>query len=272
MIRDLIGRYDLDLALPASLVIIAESLIFAGYMQAAMVVHALNLAFLILSSVYINNRIYPALMLLPLFRLLNIAMPVFFQLTLYSYSLVYAPMFIPIYFVLKEGFVSPAEAGLTLKGFGFYMFLAVAVGFALGWGEFNVLHSVSLVPGPGLIYVLVFVNHNDLLRGPCGGVRISVRPADGHARTSGLYSRTAGDQRALRHDAQRLPSAPGDTVRLLCRHSLRAAVLVDQKPASYRSGPRGYQYIPLLNSARLFLVAHLSDSHPSAVVRANPGT
>jgi membrane protease YdiL (CAAX protease family) len=150
----MIGRYDLDLALPVLLVILAESLIFAGYMQAAMIVHALNLAFLILSSLYINNRIYPALMLLPLFRLLNIAMPVFFQLTLYSYSLVYAPMFIPIYFVLKEGFVSPAEAGLTLKGFGFYMFLAVAVGFALGWGEYNILHSVSLVPGPGLIYVL----------------------------------------------------------------------------------------------------------------------
>ncbi|MGD0951598.1 MAG: type II CAAX endopeptidase family protein [Methanotrichaceae archaeon] len=154
MNREMIGRYDLDLALPVLLVILAESLIFAGYMQAAMIVHALNLAFLILSSLYINNRIYPALMLLPLFRLLNIAMPVFFQLTLYSYSLVYAPMFIPIYFVLKEGFVSPAEAGLTLKGFGFYMFLAVAVGFALGWGEYNILHSVSLVPGPGLIYVL----------------------------------------------------------------------------------------------------------------------
>ena len=154
MHRELIGRYGLDLAVPISLVILAESLIFVGYMQAAMIVHALNLTFLILSSAYMNNRIYPALMLLPLFRLLNIAMPVLFQLTLFSYSLVYAPMFIPIYFVLKEGFVSPAEAGVTLKGFWFYMSLAVAVGFALGWGEYKVLHSVSLVPGPGLMYVL----------------------------------------------------------------------------------------------------------------------
>jgi membrane protease YdiL (CAAX protease family) len=152
--RELIGRFNLDLAFPISLIILAEYLIFTGYMQAAMIVHALNLTFLILSSVYINNRIYPALMLLPLFRLLNVAMPVLFQLTLFSYSLVYAPMFIPIYFVLKEGFVRPAEAGITLKGFWFYLSLAVAVGFALGWGEYNVLHSGSLVPSPGLMYIL----------------------------------------------------------------------------------------------------------------------
>lgn len=152
--RELIGRFGLDLAFPVSLVILAESLIFIGYMQAAMVVHALNLTFLILSSAYTTNRLYPALMLLPLFRLLNVAMPVFFQLTLFSYSLVYAPMFIPIYFVLKEGFVTRAEAGLTLKGFWYYTPLAVAVGFALGWGEHNVLHAESLVPGSGVMYIV----------------------------------------------------------------------------------------------------------------------
>lgn len=152
--KELIGRFGLDLAFPVSLVILAESLIFMGYMQAAMVVHALNLTFLILSSAYTTNRLYPALMLLPLFRLLNVAMPVFFQLTLFSYSLVYAPMFIPIYFVLKEGFVNRAEAGMTLKGFWYYTPLAMAIGFALGWGEHNVLHAESLVPGSGVMYVV----------------------------------------------------------------------------------------------------------------------
>ena len=154
MNREFIGRYGLDLAFPMSLIILAESLIFTGYMEAAMIVHALNLTFLILSFVYINNRIYPALMLLPLFRLLNVAIPVFFQLTLFSYSFVYAPMFIPIYFILKEGFISRAEAGITWKGFWFYMPLAVVVGVALGWGEYTVLHAESLVPGSGMMYIL----------------------------------------------------------------------------------------------------------------------
>jgi uncharacterized protein len=152
---ELSGRYNLDLIVPVFLIILAELLIFWGNMQAAMIVHALNLIFIILASIYINNRIYPVLMLLPLFRLLNVAMPVFFQLTLYSYSLVYAPMFIPIYFIMKDGLLSHSEAGITFKGFWFFLPLAVAVGFALGWGENSVLHSGMLVPDVSIRSILI---------------------------------------------------------------------------------------------------------------------
>lgn len=148
-------RYNLDLMVPVCLILLAELLIFFGNMQAAMTVHALNLVFMVLASIYINNRIYPVLMLLPLFRLLNVAMPIFFQLTLYSYSMVYAPMFIPIYFIMKDGLLSRAEAGLTFKGFWFFLPLAVAVGFILGWGEENVLHSGTLVPDNSIRSILI---------------------------------------------------------------------------------------------------------------------
>ncbi|MEI6104775.1 MAG: CPBP family intramembrane glutamic endopeptidase [Methanothrix sp.] len=94
-------------------------------------------------------------MLLPLFRLLNVAMPVFFDLTLYSYSMVYAPMYIPIYFLVKDGFVGRSEAGLTIKGFLFYFPLAISVGFALGWGEYNVIHPQLLTPGANIKDVLI---------------------------------------------------------------------------------------------------------------------
>jgi membrane protease YdiL (CAAX protease family) len=152
-----ITRYNLDLILPVFLILLAELLIFLGKPNAAMPIHALNLILLILSSIYINNRIYPALMLMPLFRLLNVAMPVFFNLTLYSYSMVYAPMFIPIYFILKDGFVGRSEAGLTFKGFWFYLPLAISVGFALGWGEYNVIHPQVLTTGANIKDVLVLI-------------------------------------------------------------------------------------------------------------------
>ncbi len=152
-----ITRYNLDLILPVFLILLAELLIFLGKPNAAMPIHALNLILLILSSIYINNRIYPALMLMPLFRLLNVAMPVFFDLTLYSYSMVYAPMFIPIYFIMKDGFVGRAEAGLTFKGFWFYLPLAISVGFALGWGEYNVIHPQLLTPGANIKDVLILI-------------------------------------------------------------------------------------------------------------------
>jgi uncharacterized protein len=150
-------KYNIDLILPIILIILAELLIFLGNPGAAMPIHALNLVFLSLSSIYINNRIYPVLMLLPLFRLLNVAMPVFFNLTLYSYPLVYAPMFIPIYFILKENIVSRSEAGLTFKGFWFYLPLALSLGFALGWGEYFVLHPQMLTVDLDIKNVLILI-------------------------------------------------------------------------------------------------------------------
>jgi len=110
-------KYNLDLILPVSLVILAELLIFFDQLKAGIIVHALNLTLLILSSIYVENRLYSALMLLPLFRLLNVAMPVFFKLTLYSYPLTYAPMFLPILLIMKEGILNRSEAGITLRGF-----------------------------------------------------------------------------------------------------------------------------------------------------------
>lgn len=152
-----LARYNLDLMLPIALIFLAESLIFMGKPNAAMPIHAANLVFLILSSIFINNRIYPALMLLPLFRLLNVAMPIFFNLTLYSYTMVYAPMFIPIYILVKDGFISRSEAGLTFKGFLHYLPLAISTGFALGWGEYNVIHPQLLTPDRDIKEIAILI-------------------------------------------------------------------------------------------------------------------
>ena len=150
-------RYYLDLMFPIFLIILAEVLIFLGNSDAAMPVHAFNLIFLSLSSIYVKNRTYPALMLLPLFRLLNVAMPVFFHLTLYSYALVYAPMFIPIYLILKEKFLTREEAGLTFERFWFYLPLALSLGLALGWGEYLVLKPQMLTVNNDPLEILVLV-------------------------------------------------------------------------------------------------------------------
>jgi len=157
MRSDYVARYGLDLVIPVFLILLAEFLIFIGNVSIAMPIHALNLVLLTLFSIYINNKVFPALMLLPLFRLINVAMPVFFNLTLYSYFMVYAPMFIPMYYLIKEGFLGRSEAGLTFKGFWFYLPLAVSVGFILGWGEYNVIHPQLLTPGTHIKDVLILI-------------------------------------------------------------------------------------------------------------------
>lgn len=117
--------------------------------------HALNVVLLTLIAIYNEDRIFPVLLLLPLFRLLNAAMPVFFSLTLYSYPLVYAPMFLPIYLIMKERMLSLQEAGMTFKDFWLFLPLAVAVGLALGWGEYNVLRPGLILPDVSIKSVVI---------------------------------------------------------------------------------------------------------------------
>jgi membrane protease YdiL (CAAX protease family) len=148
-------KYRLDLILPITLILISEMLIFSGRMQASMALNAITMTLLIMSAIYEQNRVYSALMLLPLFRLLNMAMPVFFNLTIYSYALVYAPMYIPIYMIIKGGVFGRSEAGLTMKGFWFYLPLAVSMGFAIGWGEYSILRVPVLIPDFSIKSILV---------------------------------------------------------------------------------------------------------------------
>jgi membrane protease YdiL (CAAX protease family) len=143
------------LAVCLFLIALAEMLIFTGNLKAAMMIHAINIIILVIITIYVDKRIFPILLLLPLFRLLNAAMPVFFNLTLYSYSLVYAPMFLPIYFIMKEKLLSREEAGMTFKNFWLFLPLAVAVGMALGFGEYNILKPGVILPTVDVENVLI---------------------------------------------------------------------------------------------------------------------
>jgi len=152
---EILERYRIDLIVPVTLIVLSEFMIFQDQMEAAMFIDALNLILLILSAIFTEQRIYVALMLLPLFRLLNVAVPVFFALTLYSYILVYLPMFLPIYFIMKNGIFSPYEVGITAKGFWFYLPLALALGLAVGWGEYQILKPDVLIPSLNVVNILI---------------------------------------------------------------------------------------------------------------------
>lgn len=143
-----------DPTLPALLIVVAELLIFKGHIEAGIVLHATNLMAIIFSSAYVADRTHHALMLLPLFRLINAAIPVFFELTLYSYALVYAPMFLPIYLILKSRRFSREEIGINFRKFWAYLPLAVIIGLLLGLGEYHVIHPEMLVPQVDLKSVL----------------------------------------------------------------------------------------------------------------------
>ena len=150
MIRQELDQGSLGLILSGTLIAAAELLIFFGHLSAAVTIHAINLVVLVLSAAYIENRVYPVLMLLPLFRLINLAMPVFFNLTFYSFPLFYAPMFLPMYLIIKNKSLSRQELGLTLRGIHYYVPLGLATGMLLGWVEYSLLRPQILTQSVGM--------------------------------------------------------------------------------------------------------------------------
>jgi len=153
--RDTLRMHHLDLILPITVIVIAEFLLFLGNMKAAIAVHAMNIMMLVFLEMLFTDRTYPAIMLLSLFRILNVTMPVFFKLTLYSYATIYLPMFLPIYMIMRDGTFDRQAAGITLRGFWAYLPLAISVGFALGFGEYCVLKPEILVPEVNLKSILI---------------------------------------------------------------------------------------------------------------------
>lgn len=154
MMRQELENGSIGLILSGVLIAAAELLIYFGHLSAAVTIHSINLILLVLSAAYIENEVYPVLMLLPLFRLLNLAMPVFFNLTLYSFPFVYAPMFLPIYLIIKNRSISREELGLTLSGIQYYAPFGIAIGLLLGWGEYTVLRPQVLTQSVGIVGLL----------------------------------------------------------------------------------------------------------------------
>ena len=76
------------------------------------------------------------MMLVPLFRLLNLSVPLMLANTVYSYFLPYMLISIPIYLIMRrELFNRKSIMGITLEGFKARLPLAIAIGFVIGGME-----------------------------------------------------------------------------------------------------------------------------------------
>ena len=138
------------LVLPVLLIILAELLLFSGRMQYAVWVHVLVLIGLALATIYTSDtnlfKPYQALMLLPLLRLVNLSMPIFFEMTLYLYIFIYAPLIIPVYIIaVHQGFTFK-QLGFTFNYWKLIIPVSVIFGFAIAQGEYYIIHAGNLIP------------------------------------------------------------------------------------------------------------------------------
>ena len=145
--------------LPLILIVIGEMLLYKGHFNQALLIHTLNILGLSFSTVIIQNKVlsntFQALSLLPLLRILNMAMPIFFQLTLYWYIFMYGCIFISIIYIIKHQKFTRDQIGLTLKKIHIYVPIAIIFGSLLGIVEFQIIQNQALIENLDLENVLL---------------------------------------------------------------------------------------------------------------------
>ena len=145
-----ITRIRLLTAIPVVCIILAELLIFEGKIELAIGMHIGILIAFSLSNTVIKDikvyRIYEALMLLPILRLVNLSMPVFFETTLYTFVFAYGPLLIPLAIIVMHQRNSFEHIGITSKNLLAYTILSIPLGLLLGLGEYMTIHSGYLIP------------------------------------------------------------------------------------------------------------------------------
>ncbi|KKH99283.1 CAAX protease [Methanosarcina sp. 1.H.T.1A.1] len=136
--------------IPILAIAFAEMLIYSGRIKEAVWVHMVLLMGLSLSIPLMKNeeirKTYQALMLLPLLRLVNLSMPVFFDITLYSFIFIYAPLAVPVAITAVYQRLTLEDMGITIRRIWLYFPLSVLIGAGLGVGEYMVIRTGYLIP------------------------------------------------------------------------------------------------------------------------------
>jgi len=145
------GLKDMNMILiPVIMIILAELTIYADHLKAGIILHVAVLILISLSSLWMRDtgsfRSVQVLSLLPLLRLLNISMPIFSELTLNMYFFIYAPLFIPIYIIVREQGITKKKLGITFNNMTSFIPMAIGIGFLIAYGENLVINAGYLIP------------------------------------------------------------------------------------------------------------------------------
>jgi len=152
---------------PAFAVILAELMIFGGRLKEASIIYTLLLLVLSFSTAVTKNKeirkVHQAFLLLPIFRLVNLSMPIFLKTDLYSYIFIYAPLAMSIIIATAhKDFMFEKKRDIVKKIWIYFPFSIVA-GLAFAEAEYLLIGSRALIPDLsqanllGFIIIMVFI-------------------------------------------------------------------------------------------------------------------
>lgn len=150
-----------EIYLSALGIILGELNIFLGYVPAGIVVHILNLQIITIGLIFgsfspdIKNA-FQGMILLLLLRIISIAMPQFFTITLW-YPLIYGIMFLPIYFIIKNQKIPLRELGLDFRRLHIYLPLAILIGISFAALEYRIMDPAALIENTQISNLVIIV-------------------------------------------------------------------------------------------------------------------
>ncbi|MDR7666245.1 type II CAAX endopeptidase family protein [Methanosarcina sp. Z-7115] len=147
--------------IPVIAITFAELLIFGGRLKEASIAYTLLLLALSFSIVvtkkYEIRKVYQALLLLTIFRLVNFSMPIFFDINIYSFIFVYAPLAIPAMIATIHQRVVYEKKRDTLRRIWIYLPFSVLTGLAFAEAEYILIGTRELIPDLSLENLLILI-------------------------------------------------------------------------------------------------------------------
>ena len=109
----------LSIIIPFGMIVIGEALLFNGNLEGSAAAHALNILLSILIPILLkqNPLIWQAFSLVSLIRVLNLAMPTFHELTLLWMPLIYGPILLVGFLMVRDETKRPLEYVYDLARF-----------------------------------------------------------------------------------------------------------------------------------------------------------
>jgi membrane protease YdiL (CAAX protease family) len=146
-------------AIPAIAIAFAEILMLLRMEKEALIVHAVVLLGLSFFMIYIRSeeiqKTYLALILLPILRLINLSIPVFYDTTLYSLIFIYGLLSIPASIAATHQEFSRIQLGITFKRIWIYAPLSIILGLLIAEGEYLIIRADSLIPDLSAFNLLI---------------------------------------------------------------------------------------------------------------------
>ncbi|AKB76631.1 CAAX amino terminal protease family protein [Methanosarcina horonobensis HB-1 = JCM 15518] len=135
---------------PVVAITFAELLIFTGRVTEAAVAYTLLLIILSVSIIVSKKmeirKLHQAFILLPILRLINLSMPVFFETDLYSFIFIYVPMAIPAIIISIHQEIPGQRKADLLKKMRIYLPFSLVAGLIFAELEYLIIQTRPLIP------------------------------------------------------------------------------------------------------------------------------